>query len=63
MGQIPTFVLRGENSDVLSAETLEEMVERHPNLRTMIVPEQGHAPMLQEQEPVEAIGAFFAVND
>jgi pimeloyl-ACP methyl ester carboxylesterase len=56
-------VLRGENSDVLSAETLEEMVERHPNLRTMIVPEQGHAPMLQEQEPVEAIGAFFAVND
>jgi pimeloyl-ACP methyl ester carboxylesterase len=63
MGQIPTFVLRGENSDVLSPETLEEMVERHPNLRTMIVPEQGHAPMLQEQEPVEAIGAFFAVND
>jgi len=27
------------------------------------VPEQGHPPVLQEQEPVEAIGTFFAVND
>jgi pimeloyl-ACP methyl ester carboxylesterase len=63
LGQIPAFVLRGEHSDVLSAETLDEMVERHPNLRAMTVPEQGHAPVLQEQEPVEAIGSFFAVND
>jgi len=63
MGQMPAFVLRGEHSDVLSAGTLEEMVERHPNLRAMTVPEQGHAPVLQEQEPVEAIGSFLAVND
>lgn len=63
LGKVPAFVLRGEHSDVLSADTLEEMVERHPNLRTMTVPEQGHAPMLQEQDPVEAIGGFFAVND
>jgi pimeloyl-ACP methyl ester carboxylesterase len=63
LGQVPAFVLRGENSDVLSAETLEAMVERHPNLRAMTVPEQGHAPVLQEQEPIEAVGAFFAVND
>jgi pimeloyl-ACP methyl ester carboxylesterase len=63
LGQMPAFVLRGEHSDVLSADTLEEMVERHPNLRAMTVPEQGHAPVLQEREPVEAIGSFFAVND
>jgi pimeloyl-ACP methyl ester carboxylesterase len=63
LGQVPAFVLRGEHSDVLSVETLEAMVERHPNLRAMTVPEQGHPPVLQEQEPVEAIGAFFAVND
>jgi pimeloyl-ACP methyl ester carboxylesterase len=63
LGQVPAFVLRGEHSDVLSPETLEAMVERHPNLRAMTIPEQGHAPVLQEQEPVEAIGAFFAVND
>jgi pimeloyl-ACP methyl ester carboxylesterase len=63
LGQVPVFVLRGEHSDLLSSETLDAMVERHPNLRAMIVPEQGHAPVLQEQEPVEAISAFFAVND
>ncbi len=63
LGQVPAFVVRGEHSDILSADTLEEMIERHPNLRAMTIPEQGHAPMLQEQEPVEAIGGFFAVND
>ncbi len=63
LGQFPTFVLRAEHSDILSTETLEEMIERHPNLRSMTVPEQGHAPVLQEQEPVETIGAFFGVND
>ncbi len=63
LGQMPAFVLRGENSDVLSESTLEAMVERHPNLRTMTVPEQGHAPVLKEPETVEAIGAFFAAND
>jgi pimeloyl-ACP methyl ester carboxylesterase len=63
LGKVPAFVLRGEHSDVLSTDTLETMVERHPNLRVMTVPEQGHAPVLQEQDPVEAIGSFFAVND
>jgi pimeloyl-ACP methyl ester carboxylesterase len=63
LGQVPAFVLRGANSDVLSAETLEAMVERHPNLRTMTVPDQGHAPVLKEPDTVEAIGAFFAAND
>ena len=63
LGPFPVLVLRGANSDVLSAETLEAMVERHPNLRTMTVPDQGHAPVLKEPETLEAIGAFFAAND
>jgi pimeloyl-ACP methyl ester carboxylesterase len=63
LGQVPAFVIRGENSDVLSEDTLEAMVERHPNLRTMTVRDQGHAPVLKEQETIEAIGAFFAAND
>jgi pimeloyl-ACP methyl ester carboxylesterase len=63
LGQVPAFVLRGANSDVLSAETLEAMVERHPNLRSMTLPDQGHAPVLKEPETVETIGAFFAAND
>jgi pimeloyl-ACP methyl ester carboxylesterase len=63
LGQVPVFVLRGANSDVLSAETLEAMIERHPNLRAMTVPDQGHVPILKEPEVLEAIGAFFAAND
>ena len=63
LGQVPAFVLRGENSDVLSEATLETMVERHPNLRSMTALDQGHAPVLKEAETVEAIGAFFAAND
>jgi pimeloyl-ACP methyl ester carboxylesterase len=63
LGQVPAFVIRGGNSDVLSAETLEAMVERHPNLRAMTVPDQGHVPLLKDSETAEAIGAFFGVND
>jgi hypothetical protein len=29
----------------------------------MTVADQGHAPVLKEQETVETIGAFFAAND
>jgi len=63
LSRIPTFVVRGANSDVLSAETLEAMIECHPNLRAMTVPDQGHAPILKEPETVDAIGSFFAAND
>ena len=63
LGQVPAFVIRGANSDVLSAETLKAMVTRHSNLRAMTVPDQGHAPLLKETETVEAIGAFLAAND
>jgi pimeloyl-ACP methyl ester carboxylesterase len=63
LGQFPALVIRGANSDLLSAETLDAMVERHPNLRTLTVPGQGHAPVLNEPETVEAIGSFLAAND
>jgi hypothetical protein len=48
---------------LLSGETVETMVERHPNLRTLTVPGQGHAPVLNEPETVEVIGSFLAAND
>jgi pimeloyl-ACP methyl ester carboxylesterase len=63
LGQMPAFVIRGANSDVLSAETLKAMITRHPNLRALTVPDQGHAPLLKEPKTVEAIGAFLAAND
>jgi pimeloyl-ACP methyl ester carboxylesterase len=63
LGQFPALVIRGANSDLLSAETVDEMVGRHPNLRTLTVPGQGHAPVLNEPETVEVIGSFLAAND
>ena len=63
LGRVPALVLRGANSDLLSAETLETMVERHPNLRTLTVQGQGHAPMLKDSESIEAITTFLAAND
>jgi pimeloyl-ACP methyl ester carboxylesterase len=56
-------VIRGGNSDLLSNETVEAMVARHPNLRTLTVPDQGHAPLLSDPETVETIGTFLAAND
>src|SRR4029077_13716902 len=63
LGSFPTLVIRGSHSDLLTAETVDQMVERHPNLRTLTVQGQGHAPVLNEPETVEAIGTFFASND
>jgi pimeloyl-ACP methyl ester carboxylesterase len=63
LGRFPALVIRGANSDLLSLQTVEAMVDRHPNLRTLTVPDQGHAPLLKEAETVEAIGTFLAAND
>ncbi len=46
LASIPVLAIRGENSDLLSAQTLAEMRARHPNLAAMIAPGQGHAPLL-----------------
>ena len=55
---VPVLLLRGEHSDLLSAETAQAMGAAHPNLESMIVPDQGHAPLLQDEETIERIAAF-----
>ncbi|WP_170753621.1 alpha/beta fold hydrolase [Ruegeria lacuscaerulensis] len=52
---IPTGVIRGENSDVLSEQTLAEMHDRHPGLVSVSVPDRGHAPFLDEPESLDLI--------
>jgi len=42
----PLLIIRGEHSDLLSAETVRAMQERHPRLTAITVPGQGHAPAL-----------------
>ena len=52
---VPALAIRGALSSLLSAEALERMRVRHPRLRTVTVPDVGHAPRLSEPEAVDAI--------
>lgn len=52
---IPTLLLRGERSDLLSADTAAQMQARVPGLICCEVPNVGHAPVLDEPAAVAAI--------
>lgn len=56
---MPVLVLRGEHSDVLTAEILAKMRRGKPKLRTVTVPGVGHAPTLDEPAAREAIDDFL----
>ena len=63
LSHAPTLVLRGENSDVLSAKTLSEMQLRHPRLDAVTVKGQGHAPLLKDAPTITAVSQFLAQAD
>ena len=58
LGDIPVLSIRGENSDILSAETVSEMTARHHCFEQVTVPGQGHAPLLRDTMCLERINAF-----
>lgn len=60
---IPVLAIRGANSSLLSAATLDEMAKRHPNLTTITVEGQGHAPLLETGELPARISEFLADAD
>jgi pimeloyl-ACP methyl ester carboxylesterase len=60
---VPVLTLRGENSDILSAKTVEGMRARHPRLETFSVPGQGHAPLLRDAPTISAVAAFLMRAD
>jgi len=52
---VPTLLLRGELSDLLSEATVARMVAENPAIEAVTVPRVGHAPTLDEPEAVDAI--------
>jgi len=52
---LPTLLVRGALSDILSAATAAEMARRNPDLELVTVPRVGHAPMLDEPEAAAGI--------
>lgn len=60
LAAIPTLLVRGGKSPVLSAETALEMQARHPALEAVTLPEVGHAPTLDEPPARTALDRFLA---
>jgi pimeloyl-ACP methyl ester carboxylesterase len=61
--RMPVLAIRGDQSDILSVKTLEEMRARHPRLTAITVPGQGHAPLLMDAPTIGAVADFLARAD
>jgi pimeloyl-ACP methyl ester carboxylesterase len=55
----PTLLLRGANSDLLSAATARAMAQRGPRPRLVEFPGVGHAPTLIPGDQVAAVAEFL----
>jgi pimeloyl-ACP methyl ester carboxylesterase len=56
---MPCLVLRGELSDLLSADIVRRMSGVKPDLKSAVIPNRGHAPLLDEPASLVAIDSFL----
>ena len=57
---LPLALIRGANSDLLTAATVERMRARRPDMAFAEVPDRAHIPFLDEAEAVTLIRGFLA---
>lgn len=60
---MPSVLVRGGRSDILSAETAAEMVARMQDMELVMLPDVGHAPTLDEPQSIAAIDRLLAQVD
>ena len=59
----PIMVVRGLNSDLLSAATVGMMRQRHPDLTELAIPGQAHAPWLRDKASIDEVRRFLDRTD
>ena len=57
---IPMLIVRGGNSDLLSAKTVAEMCKVNPYARSIEIPNVGHAPAFVKTEQIALAKEFFS---
>jgi pimeloyl-ACP methyl ester carboxylesterase len=62
LGQTPVLALRGELSDLLSAQTLARMQSGKPAVEVATIRNRGHTPLLDEPECLALIDRFLAAT-
>jgi len=55
----PALILRGAQSDILSADVVQQMVSRNPQARCVELPGVGHAPTLRSEDQIEVVRDFL----
>ena len=58
--RLPVALIRGANSELLTAKTAEEMRRRNPGMIYAEVPGRGHVPFLDEPEALAALNDWLA---
>ena len=56
---VPTLLVHGALSDILTGPIIERMRQRKPDLQVVTIGNRGHAPLLDEQEATNAIKTFL----
>jgi pimeloyl-ACP methyl ester carboxylesterase len=59
LADVPVLAIRGANSDILTPRTLALMQERRPDLETLVIEGQAHAPPLWEEAVIARIASFL----
>ncbi len=58
----PILVLRGEQSDLLTEATVQEMRQRNPRTQEVVFPGVGHAPTLMTPEQIAPVARFLEAD-